>query len=63
MWVDTPQFSTALQAQPFESGGCAVFYVLFLSIYLEFTAGFTGFFENSVGRRSPVLNGFASSAF
>ena len=24
-WVDAPQFSTASQAQPFESGGCAEF--------------------------------------
>ena len=39
-WVDAPQFSTASQTQPFESGGLCGIFALFLFIYLQFTEGF-----------------------
>ena len=45
MWVDTPQFSMASQAQPFESGRLYCIYVLLLFIYLQFTVGFYSIFR------------------
>ena len=51
MWVDTPQFSTALQAQPFESGGLCCIYVLFLFIYSGFLQNFSKI-QGHVGRKS-----------
>ena len=47
------QFSTASQAQPFESGGCVVFYVVFYVFIWNLQQAFTGFFRNFSGETPP----------
>ena len=56
MWVDTPQFSTASQAQPYESGGCVIFMLYFYLFIYNLQRVFTKFSKFSGSRGKKLLS-------